>query len=192
MGRPKQFDADVAVERAMVVFWTKGYGATTPQDLVDALQIGKGSLYNAFGSKRELFDRALARYRQFQDETLATLLDRPGAARERIRAGLRYLIDANFAGEQPRGCLAVNTAAELGGRDAAATTDVQRSFDRTGSALRAVIVHGQATGEIDRDVDPDQAADLLLATSIAIQVMARTATDKGRLVRIADAALDRL
>jgi len=70
VGRPKQFDPDVAVDKAAEVFWGKGFGGTTPQDLVEALGICKGSLYNAFGSKHELFTRGL---RRVVDALLATI-----------------------------------------------------------------------------------------------------------------------
>ena len=192
MGRPKSFDPEIAVEQAMRVFWIQGYGATTPQDLVDALQIGKGSLYNAFGSKRELFDRALQRYRRYQDDAIAYQLDRPGPVKDRLRAGLTFLVETNFAGVVPRGCLAVNTAAELGGQDEAATEQVRRSFDRTESAFRAVLEEGRRSGELDADLDPDATASLLLAATVGMQVIARTAGGPERLRRVVDAALDHL
>lgn len=58
------FDIDEATDKATEVFWKKGYEATSMADLIEAMQINKGSLYNAFGSKKELFDRALVRYNQ--------------------------------------------------------------------------------------------------------------------------------
>jgi TetR/AcrR family transcriptional repressor of nem operon len=189
MGRPKHFDPDTAVEQAMQVFWSKGYAGTTPQDLVDALGIGKGSLYNAFGSKQGLFERALARYREFQNDAIAQVLEQPGLVRDRLRAGFTYLVDANFRGHQPRGCFAVNTAAELGGIDEMATEQVRRSFDRTESAFRVAIAEGQASGELEPDLDAEATASLLLAASVAIQLVARTATGPERMRRIADAAL---
>lgn len=189
MGRPKQFDPDVAVEQAMQVFWAKGYAGTTPQDLVDALGIGKGSLYNAFGSKRELFDRALQRYRQYQAEAIAEQLERPGPVKERLAAGLRFLVESNLHDEQPRGCLAVNTATELAGVDAGATEQVRRSFDRTELAFRTAIDEGQRTGEIDAALDARSVASLLLAATVGMQVLARTATEPDRLVRIVEAAI---
>ena len=82
MARPKEFDPEVAVDRAMDLFWRKGYGATSPNDLVAELGIGKGSLYAAFGSKRALFDLALDRYRERQGDTLTEIIDRPGPVLE--------------------------------------------------------------------------------------------------------------
>ena len=188
MSRPKEFDPEVAVEAAMRAFWQKGYAQTTPQDLVEALGIGKGSLYNAFGSKRGLFDLALRRYQRYQEETIGAIVDQPGPVKDRLRAAFVYLVRTNVDGTWPRGCLAVNTATELGA-DGEAAAAVARSFDRTESAIRALLVEGRATGEIGPQVDPDRTASMLLAVTMGIQVAARASDDPGRLDRMVDGAL---
>lgn len=189
MGRPRQFDPDVAVEQAMQVFWRKGYAATTPQDLVDALGIGKGSLYNAFGSKHALFERALQRYRDDQAGALARLLDQPGPVKPRLRAALQFIVDTNLAGQNRRGCLAVNTAAELAGSDPEATGHVRRMFDRTEAAFQAAIEEGQRSGEISTGLDAWAIGSLLLNTVVGMQVLAKTATGPGRMARVIEAVL---
>ncbi len=108
MGRPKQFDPEAAVEQAMQVFWRQGYAATTPQDLVDALGIGKGSLYHAFGSKHALFELALRRYRDSQAVAVIELLDGEGPVKDRLRAALRMLVEMDLTDPDRRGCMAVN------------------------------------------------------------------------------------
>src|SRR5882757_6181515 len=121
MGRLKQFDPDVAVSAAMDLFWRKGYGATTPADLVDALEIGKGSLYNTFQSKHALFEQALRRYGDERVAGLVKALNQPAPVRARLQAALERLAPPAHATLRRRGCLAVNTATELGERDAIAT-----------------------------------------------------------------------
>src|SRR5882672_8853229 len=91
MGRLKQFDPEAAVSAAMDLFWRQGYGATTPAALVDALGIGKGSLYNAFDSKRALFEQALRRYGDQRVAGLAAVLSQPQPARARLQAALERL-----------------------------------------------------------------------------------------------------
>ncbi len=132
MGRPRTFDEDIAVDRVMDVFWRKGYRGTTPQDLADAIGVGKGSLYNAFGSKRELFTRALDRYRDQQAVLVDQALGAPGPIKERIATALELMIDMNFADPDRRGCLAVNTAGA--GR-------VRRGCDRAVRDVRAHCRH---------------------------------------------------
>ena len=117
MGRPRHFDDDVVVERAMDAFWTHGYANTSPAHLAAATGIAKGSLYNAFGSKRELFDRALARYGELVSQLGQDLLARPGSTRECLGSALRHIVDSDLAQPLRRGCLVANTAAELAGHD---------------------------------------------------------------------------
>src|ERR1700739_4780241 len=105
MERPKQCDPEIAADQAMEVFWRKGYAATTPQDLVDALGIGKGSLYNAFGSKHELFELALRRYRDSQGAALLEMLEEPGPVKDRLRKTLRVLAEMDVAEPKRLGCI---------------------------------------------------------------------------------------
>ncbi|PNE36877.1 TetR/AcrR family transcriptional regulator [Streptomyces noursei] len=192
MGRPKQFDPDAAVEQAMQVFWRKGYAATTPQDLVDALGIGKGSLYNAFGSKHALFERALVRYRDGQAQALIDLLEQSGSVKGRLRDALRLLVELDLGDPDRRGCLAVNTAAERAMTDEAATELVRRMFDRTEGAFRALIEEGQRAGEVASDRDARAIGSQLLATAVGLRLLARVAEGPDRLSRVIDATIDSL
>ncbi|GAA4889806.1 TetR/AcrR family transcriptional regulator [Streptomyces coeruleoprunus] len=192
MGRPKQFDPDVAVERAMDVFWRKGYAGTTPQDLVDELGIGKGSLYNTFGSKRALFEQALRRYRDSQAVALVEMLEQPGPVKARLRRTLGLLAEMDLADPDRRGCMAVNAAAEIAGTDEEATDLVQRMFARTEDAFRALIEEGQRSGEIAPERDPAALGSLLLNTVVGLRLLARVAEGPDRLVRVIDATVDSL
>ncbi|MGW4956748.1 TetR/AcrR family transcriptional regulator [Nonomuraea sp. NPDC004186] len=192
MGRPKQFDPDVAVGHAMDVFWRKGYAATTPQDLVDALGIGKGSLYNTFGSKHALFEAALSRYRDSQAAALIEMLEEPGPVKDRLRRALRLLSEMDLADPDRRGCMAVNTAAELGQSDESAAQLVRRMFDRTEDAFRALVEEGRRTGEIAADRDARAVGSLLLNTVVGMRLLARVADGPDRLARVVDAVVDSL
>ncbi|MFI6090957.1 TetR/AcrR family transcriptional regulator [Streptomyces sp. NPDC051218] len=192
MGRPKQFDPDAAVERAMDVFWRKGYAATTPQDLVDALGIGKGSLYNTFGSKRALFERALRRYRDSQAAALIEMIEEPGPVKERVREALWLLVEMDLADPDRRGCMAVNTAAELAGTDEVAADLVRHMLDRTEEAFSVLVEKGQRAGEIASARDARAVGSLLLATVVGLRLMARIAEGPERLGRVIDATVDSL
>ncbi|MBH1933206.1 TetR/AcrR family transcriptional regulator [Streptomyces sp. AV19] len=192
MGRPKQFDPDVAVERAMEVFHRKGYAATTPQDLVDALGIGKGSLYNAFGSKHALFELALRRYQDGQALALIEMLEGVGPVKERLRRTLRFLAGADLADPDRQGCLAINIAAELGCSDDAAIALVRRMFDRAESEFLALVEEGQRAGEIDAGRDARALASLLLNSLVGLRLLARVAEGPERLERVIDAVVDGL
>jgi TetR/AcrR family transcriptional repressor of nem operon len=192
MGRPKQFDPDAAIDTAMDVFWRKGYAGTTPADLTEALGIGKGSLYNAFGSKHALFEQALRRYRDGQEAAMVEFLGGAEPVKDRVRNALRTLATMDLADPDRRGCLAVNTAAELGDTDEIAADLVRRMLDRTEQAFRDVIDEGQRSGEIEPGRDPAELASLLLNTVVGMRLLARVSTGPERLDRVIDAAVDAL
>ncbi|MFC4507708.1 MULTISPECIES: TetR/AcrR family transcriptional regulator [Streptomyces] len=192
MGRPKQFDPDAAVEQAMQVFWRQGYGATTPQCLVDALGIGKGSLYNAFGSKRELFDRALRRYLDLQNSAVTEVLEGSGPVRERLRKALHFIAQTDLADPDRRGCLGLNAAMEFGRTDESVTVQVQGMFDRMEGAFRALIEEGQRAGEIDAGRDAKALASMLLNTVNGMRLTARVESVPDRLLRVIDTTIDLL
>jgi TetR/AcrR family transcriptional repressor of nem operon len=186
MARTKTFDPDVAVAAAMHLFWRNGYAATTPQQLVDELGIGRGSLYNAFGSKRGIFERALRYYYEHETMRLIAVLEGLEPPRERLRTALSLVIEA--AKVDHRGCLVANTAVELAADEEVATL-VRRVFDRQESAFRAVIEEGQRSGDFSPDHDAGAAAALLLAAINGIRVLAKADPDSPRLAGLAEAAL---
>ncbi|MEV0401719.1 TetR/AcrR family transcriptional regulator [Actinoallomurus sp. NPDC050550] len=188
MGRPKNFEPDVVIAQAMETFWTNGYAGTSPADLAEATGVAKGSLYHSFGSKRELFDKALALYDRVGSEVTEEFLSRPGTAKERIRAYLVFLVDMDLNGPVRRGCLAANTALELGGRDEEATRAVRRTEERTIELLAARIEQGRRDGDVSPEIDARAQAQFLMNTIVGLRVMART-FDGPTLYRIIDTAL---
>jgi len=188
MGRPRTFDDDVVVERAMQAFWTHGYAETSPALLAEATGIAKGSLYNAFGSKRALFERALKMYDEDGAEFTANFLDGPGSTRDALHAFLRFVVQVDVEGDVRRGCLAVNTAIELAGRDPEIARVVRTAQDHTIDALVARIDRGRRDGDVAAGVDPRTVAEFFMGTVVGLRVMARV-YDAATLDRIIDTAL---
>ncbi|MFD0278175.1 TetR/AcrR family transcriptional regulator [Kitasatospora sp. NPDC127111] len=188
MARPRTFDADVVVERAMQAFWTLGYANTSPAALAEATGVAKGSLYNAFGSKRELFEQALKRYDRLGAEFTAELLARPGTTRACLRAFLRDSVKSDLDHPVRRGCLAVNTAVELASHDPEIARAVRRAVERTMAELESRIAQGVLDGDVRAGLDPRATAEYLMNTLAGLRVMART-YDEATLLRIADTAL---
>ena len=185
MGRPRLFDLDGAVTSALNVFWERGYGATTPAELLDAIGVGKGSFYNAFGSKHALFEQALRRYGDDRVAGLSRWFADSGPVRQRIKGYLERLAAPENEKTLRRGCFAANTAAELGRRDPVATKIVRGTFERMESVLEATLVEGQKRGELDGALDPKAVASLLLAALIGITVLAKVDSSAARTKRIA-------
>ncbi|MEY9859806.1 AcrR family transcriptional regulator [Catenulispora sp. GAS73] len=191
MGRPKKFEPDVVLARAMETFWSKGYADTSPADLVEATGVAKGSLYHAFGSKRELFGRALDLYCQTGAEVTEEFLSRPGTTKERFRAFFVLLVDLDLDGPVRRGCMAQNTVTELAGQDELATRRVHRMEERMVQLFTARIQHGQRDGDVDRGLDA-RARALCLQTALAgLRTMALT-FDRPTLYQIIDTTLEGL
>jgi TetR/AcrR family transcriptional repressor of nem operon len=187
MGRPRLFDLDGAVSSALNLFWERGYGATTPAELLEAIGVGKGSFYNAFGSKHALFEQALRRYGDERVAGLTRGLAESGPVSQRVKRYLERLVAPEHEKMLRRGCFAANTAAELGRHDPAAATIVRGTFERMESVLEATVVEGQKRGELDSDLEPQAVASLLLATLIGITVLAKVDRPAARGKRIARA-----
>ncbi|MQY30859.1 TetR/AcrR family transcriptional regulator [Nocardia aurantia] len=191
MGRPRNFEPDAVVERAMEAFWTYGYAGTSPARLAEATGIGKGSLYHAYGSKRQLFEQAIARYDRVGRENAARYLDRPGPVREVIRAFLYSLIDTDVAQPIRRGCLAVNTATELAGHDPEISRAVRDAQEHVVAELTQRLERAAREGDLTAGTDPRAAAEFVMNTLVGLRVMARV-HDAPALHRIIDTALTAL
>lgn len=188
MGRPRTFDDDVVLSRAMEAFWTHGYANTSPAQLAEATGVAKGSLYNAFASKRGLFDRCLDFYHQQVSDMAQGLLEHPGSTRECIRVALRSVVDSDLAQPQRRGCLIGNTAVELAGQDAEIARKLRRMQDESTGWFAARIQRGQREGDVALDRDPQALAEHLANTLAGLRVMAMT-HDAPVLHRVIDTAL---
>ena len=114
MARPREFDIDEALQAAMEVFWDRGFEATSLADLMEATSLHKGSIYKAFGSKQELFTRALTQYLDDIYARMQSELEAPESAKEGIRRWMKIILE--FCNEQAtrRGCFALNSVVELG------------------------------------------------------------------------------
>ena len=145
MARPREFDADDALERATRLFWSKGFEQTSLDDLCAATGLGRSSLYAAFGDKRALYLKALARYEERSVARIAKAFDgRP--LRRGLEAFLAALIDEVVAGPGRSGCFIGNCAAELARLDASAAARVRRSLERIEAAFKAVLARELAPG----------------------------------------------
>src|SRR5690349_6897837 len=170
MARTKEFDPDVALRRALELFWERGYEATSLADLVAHLGIGRASLYATFGDKHALYLAALDRYRRDRDAALIAALGQPGPALPAVRALVtRYAEEA--AGEpRRRGCLVVNAAVELMPRDPAVARRVAASWDVLETALAGALTRAAAQGEIPAGRDARALARMLLVLLQGLRV----------------------
>ena len=106
MARPKTFDPDAAATEAMETFWERGYAATSVNDLLAEMGLNRGSLYDTFGDKKQLFLAALDKYQAQRAHELREMLDRPGSAKSAIVEFIHMAAECATSEEGRRGCLA--------------------------------------------------------------------------------------
>jgi AcrR family transcriptional regulator len=168
MGRPREFDPDQALERALRVFWRSGYEGASMADLTEAMGITKPSLYAAFGNKEELFRKALDRYVDGPGGYVQVALAKP-TAHEVVEHLLYQAADAVTDPENPPGCLAVQGALCCG---EAAETIKQELMSRRANGeenLRKRFARAITEGDLPKGSD---AADLARYISAIVQGMA--------------------
>ncbi|MFE6158539.1 TetR/AcrR family transcriptional regulator [Streptomyces sp. NPDC056486] len=190
MARTKEFDPDAALQSALELFWRRGYEATSIADLVEALGIGRASIYATFGNKHELYLKALERYADFQNPLLLAELSQPGPALPAVRAVVRRF-GSEAASEDRRlnGCFITNTAAELGPHDEPAARRVERSWEHMETLLHSALVRAQAQGELPQDRDPLALARMLLTLMQGLRVIGKASKDGARLRDATEQAL---
>ncbi|MEV0936774.1 TetR/AcrR family transcriptional regulator [Streptomyces phaeochromogenes] len=171
-GRPRSFDRETALEKAILAFWEHGYEATSVSDLTQVMGIGAPSLYAAFGDKRSLFDEVVREY----GERYGSFGDRAFAEEPTARAGVERMLREAAAEYtepgRPHGCLIVHAATNC------TTSEVEESLrERRNANIAAIesrIRSGVAAGELPADVD---AAALARHTGAMIQGMSQQARD---------------
>lgn len=184
MARPKEFEEEAAVDAAIAVFREHGYEGTSAQMLVDAMGIGRQSLYNTFGDKWGIYRAAVRRYARCEISAhRAALASRPTAA-DGIHAMLERVV-----GEAEQGCLGVGSIVEFG----QANPELVELRATSGSALRALFIEtiqrGQQEGDVAADLDPAEIATFLVAAIAGIRVAARGGATAAHLERLVDLTL---
>ena len=188
----KSFESEDALGKAMAAFWANGYEATSMQDLVDCMGIGRGSLYAAFGDKRRLFLQAVAHYDDIYRRQWGERLAAENAPRRAILAAFDEVIAATLDGSRD-GCLLINSALEMSPHDAEIAAMVSAALAEMEALFRTMIQRGQSSGEIDPTLDAAETAQGLLALLAGLRVLSRARPDEALMravARQAEALLD--
>jgi len=188
--RPRKFDESDVIAAARDEFWTRGYGATSVDDLAAATGLGKGSLYGAFGDKHGLFMRTLDDYIATSLDQVRTQLHDPAhSAYERLIRHIRRQADAAATDKTRRGCMMSRTAAELGSTDGEVEDKVERAYSAWRDELADVIGEAQRTGEIDEKVDRRALAGTVLAFVRGLEALHEGGVKPAALRSAADAMI---
>lgn len=161
MPRPKEFNPDDAIEKAMHVFWHKGYEATSMEDLLNAMDLNRGSLYDTFGDKRQLFLKVIDRYCTTFADTKFSLLNQPGPALPTLRRFISSMIESSLADPQRRGCLISNTVMELSPHENEIAGTLRKALKTVEDTFFTVLARAERQGELKHDKDPRALARFL-------------------------------
>lgn len=175
MPRPKAFDPDEVLHKAMHAFWERGYEATSIQDLVACMGINRFSLYSTFGDKHQLFLAALERYRDQVVARLVADLERSDAGLGALRQFFTRLVEAFASAQGWRGCLMTNTAVELAPHDPQAALQVQAHVVRLEEAFARVLLQAQQTHALAATHACGDLARFLTGAALGLGVLAKTA-----------------
>jgi TetR/AcrR family transcriptional repressor of nem operon len=189
MARTKEFDRDVALERALDVFWEKGYEATSVADLVTATGVQRQSLYDTFGDKHGLYRAALDLYAARSAALLQAVKGdgAGGSPLTRLRRVFRWV--ASDATPGNRGCMLVNSAVERGLCDEVVIEHARTGVGGFERALATVILEAQEAGEVPRSTPPKAAARMLVALFWGLRAMGRAVPDPAWQRSVVDSAL---
>jgi AcrR family transcriptional regulator len=185
-GRPRAFDPDVALERAMHVFWAKGYEGAALSDLTRAMRINRPSLYAAFGNKEQLFRKVLDRYMAGPVAYFGKALAAP-KARDVVE---QIFLGTAAMGDDPRipaGCLMVQGALACG--DASARKEVAARRDASEAVLRRRLQRAKREGDLPKDSDPGDLAGYVMTVVRGMAVQSAGGATGDQLRRVAQIAL---
>ncbi len=187
-GRPRAFDEDVALEKAMHVFWRKGYDATSISDLTEAMQINPPSLYAAFGNKESLFLRVLERYGEGPASFVRQALAAP-TAREVAEKRLYCLVDSLCDTKRPPGCLAVQATAKCGDASTPMGQKLNEFCCGSHQAFVDRFKRAKDEGDLPADSDPVALSRYLNAVAQGISLQAVSGATREELRQVADLAM---
>ena len=187
VGRPREFDEEAVLEAAMDAFWQKGYESTSMSDLCDCTGLHKGSLYQAFGDKHQLFMRALAHYAESEFHEVMKVVEQQDTALGRVRAAVGKICDD--AGND-KGCMMINSMVELAPHDPEVKAALQKFGGQRLGAMAEMIAQAQQAGEIRAELEPEKLARQLMVTLAGSAAMVKGFLEREQILEVIEGLID--
>lgn len=184
-GRPRGFDRDAALEKALHLFWSRGFEATSISDLTSAMRITPPALYSAYGDKKRLFLEAVDRYEQDAGCFAQKALTEEPTAEDAIRSLLHGAVNSFTKPGAPKGCLVVLGATNCTAESGDIYLALAERRANAEKAVRARIHAGQMAGELADGTDVDALAGMVTAAIYGLAVKAKDGVSRARLHKIA-------
>jgi AcrR family transcriptional regulator len=186
-GRPRAFQSDTAIARALETFWTGGYEGTSLDELSAATGMNRPSLYGAFGDKRALFLRALEAYRVRGGGVMAAVAEQGGPLRARLSNAYRAALDIYFGGENgPRGCFFTGAATVGAVEDPEVAAAIRMALEEIDASFAALFAWAQKQGDLPPEADPAALGRIASSFLHSLSIRARTGTPRKELEWLAD------
>jgi len=189
-GRPRAYEPDVALGKALGLFRKEGFAATSLDDLSAATGMNRPSLYGAFGDKRALYIKSYQRYRDDARAAMLNIFRDEMPIRKRLARIYGAALDIYLSGETPRGCFTVMTAASEAVSDPEIRAMVLEGFVELDKAFAACFRHAKEKGELAEGADPIVLSQLASATIHTIAIRARAGVSRKELEAIVKGAMD--
>lgn len=193
MARVREFDPKQALDKAMRLFWRKGYAETSMRDVVAYTGVAHAGLYNAFGGKRALYQAALKHYDATFGAMLIGPLEGPDAGRAEVEHLFEFVLEAVKSGGFANGCFMSNTAVEFGNDAEEVLGSARHNIERMARAIEAALGRARERKEVGADLEPAATADFLVSVFHGVSVLSRSKCAPERIehaVRRALATLD--
>jgi TetR/AcrR family transcriptional repressor of nem operon len=178
MARTKDFDENEVLTRAMNLFWSRGYNATSIEDLVSGLGISRSSLYDTYTDKHTLFIKALENYQRIGFSKMQSTANDPGTAKETVKKLIELATEGLLQGKQKKGCFIVNAGVEVAPHDKVVNNLIYRNDQQMEEIFYQVIKNGQNCGEIKNTHDARMLSRFMLNSVKGLQVSAKSISDK--------------
>lgn len=191
-GRPKEYDEDIALNSAMLEFWEKGLSATSLDDLAQAMNMNRPSIYNAFGSKDEIYRKALQRFCGQLDRGMEDTFNSISSLQDGLNAFFDQAIKVYCGSNPPMGCLMICTAPGEAFTHPKVGEDLRDLIRRLDKGFTQRLQQAKLAGELADEIQPELTASLLQATLQTLALRARAGASKGELRKIARYAVKRL
>jgi TetR/AcrR family transcriptional repressor of nem operon len=189
MARQKEFNREEALQKAMEVFWSRGYEAASIQDLVKHMGINRQSLYDTFGDKHALYLKTLDRYREVESRKLFELLERGGSVKRALKQLFAGAVEGSLCAGERRGCFMGNAMSELAGRCKDTAVRARSNMAAIEDTFYRALLRGKKEGELKGVRDPRAVARFLASSLQGLVLMAKAAPDRKTLEDVAKVTL---
>ena len=184
MARPKEFDQEKALRKAVRLFCRQGFAATSTAELMRVMGVGRQSMYDTFGDKRALFLTALETYVTESVQSINAELEKPGSAISALQSALASFAERNDL-SSAEGCMGLNAISEFGQRDADVTRITRNAARVQRQTLMRVLARAKKHGELSSGADLESMADFFESTLAGIRMAAKAGKSRQALRNIA-------